>query len=378
MIRQNYLLISVVGTLSITMLCACGASKYYGVEYSYRETTSGGESNMTAAPAPVVRAVVHRSNTVAFLPPDACREIHSTPTGSSQVSQILRLQCGPLMANLEDAASKAGFQVVSWQSLRGADRPIKYAREQGVDLLFEINELSINEVDKTITTVATPTSGLSFFESESENGNERTPIELSRSALVRDRCLAAIGLFHVPRQIPLRHTVTLNVKMVSVSDGQVRWHYQRTNGPTQLRDGRQAYVYEVQAKQSTLSKGLLWGGIALAGVGLATMGAGYAVFGPSSGTSGIVPTAPMAADSKFLPIMALGGTFFALGGGLAIAGLITGRNSRYAGPEQVLCVREPVWRSANTVQNVPESESHLLVEAVRLFVDSLRAIRSQP
>lgn len=378
MIRQAHLITNVMGALSITMLSACGASKYYGMEYSYRETTTGGESNMVGAPAPAVRSIVHRSNTVAFLPPDACREMHSTPSGSSQVSQILRLQCGPLMANLEDAASKAGFQVVSWQSLRGADRAIKYAREQGVDLLFEVNELSINEVDRTITTVTTPTGSLSFFESESESGRERTPIELSQSALVRERCLASIRSLHVPRQIPVRHTVTLNVKMVSVSDGQVRWHYQRTNGPTQSRDGRQAYIYEEQAKQSTLSKGLLWGGIAVAGVGLATLSTGYAVLGPSSGSSGIVPSAPTGPDSKYVPVMALGGTLVALGGGLAIAGLITGRNTRYASPEQVLCVREPTWRSADTIQNASESESHLVVEAVRLFVDSLRAIRSQP
>ena len=119
---------------------ACGGGgggvRYYGVA-SAKSQTVPEFADVDPMSAQAKSAL--RGETVAFFPPDRCLERSAAPTGTVEDQQVLRLQCGVVMSELEKAAIAAGFQVVSWQALRGSDRPLRYARDQKVAVLFEIN-----------------------------------------------------------------------------------------------------------------------------------------------------------------------------------------------------------------------------------------------
>ena len=47
------------------------------------------------------------------------------------------MQCGVTMSELEREAEKVGFDVVTWQSLKGGSRkPLDQAKELKIELLF--------------------------------------------------------------------------------------------------------------------------------------------------------------------------------------------------------------------------------------------------
>lgn len=122
-------------------LVGCAGSKVYMVDMELQ----GRKLLQTAAgdPAPEARDIVRGSVSLAFNPPDVCTDVKAAGAGAKEVSNVMRLQCGVLMTELEAAATRAGFSVLSWQTLR-AGRAMDYARENKVDILFEVNDLSFD------------------------------------------------------------------------------------------------------------------------------------------------------------------------------------------------------------------------------------------
>src|SRR5262245_12542778 len=102
-----------------TTWLACAPKKYYSIEFAV-DARGVGES--VRFPSGEARKALSDAKVVAFAPPDACAD-------TSSGADIMRQQCGEVMAALEEAASDVGFEVVSWQALRGDQPALTYARE---------------------------------------------------------------------------------------------------------------------------------------------------------------------------------------------------------------------------------------------------------
>jgi hypothetical protein len=116
-----------------------------------------------------------------------------------------------LLSELEAEANQAGFEVVSWRVLRDSSVPIKTARENGVDILFEINDMGF----KTPTAWVKRRTETSFFDEE-----EREPLVVPDPHSIALRCDEFFGALQEPI------AVAFNVKTVRVEDGRVLWYYQ--------------------------------------------------------------------------------------------------------------------------------------------------------
>lgn len=196
---------------------ACGLPKKtpptYTAELSFRLAPMTPESRE----GPRARSVIAAAKTVAFTPPDWCRGGLTVETDSVAIENPPPNDCAVLLARLESAAMAAGFEVVSWQTLQGARRPIAYARENGIDLLFELNDLRLgmepSELYKSVNA--------RFYESA-----------LGQAITLRDTTRTLGGcLPGFEPALGAEAAVKLDLKMVSVRDGRVHWTYRATHSP---------------------------------------------------------------------------------------------------------------------------------------------------
>jgi len=197
--------------LCVGALVACGHASTYGYQSTFDKQFLGSEES---EPPPVeARQLLATARTVAFYPPDACLNT----TTETQQDKVLRARCGVLLSKLERDAERAGYEVVSWVNLRGIQRPIDYARDANVDVLFEINELSPQRIKASESK-----RKLAFFE-RNDNGVDH---DLDVSSAVGQRCHAWAKQGDKDKVAGLQST--LDIKTVSVADGRARWHYRRT------------------------------------------------------------------------------------------------------------------------------------------------------
>jgi len=175
----------------------------YGYQYKVRQDFGGGEE--PEQPSAEARQLLANATTVAFYPPDVC--LNTDTAASEKRVQQLRASCGVLMSTLERAAERAGYEVYSWQNLRGAGRAIDFARQANVDVLFEINEFDLGSLDDSAIQRT-----LTFF--ERENGVD-APLTVSDQLAQRCRDYAAQSMAPGPDAL----TGTVDIKTVSVGDG---------------------------------------------------------------------------------------------------------------------------------------------------------------
>jgi hypothetical protein len=146
------------------------------------------------APAADTRQMLANARIVAFFPPDPC-DAH----------------CGQVVATLERGAEHAGYQVLSWQNLRGAKRPIDFAREANVDVLFQIDRIeSGTQMEGAGARTLTFTSGTE-------------PLQVTPSLAQSCQEFAA----HADPPHVVAVTATLDAQALSVGDGVTRWRYHR-------------------------------------------------------------------------------------------------------------------------------------------------------
>ena len=168
--------IGCLATVYVGLFAACSHASTYGYQSTFDKQFFGNED---PEPPPVeARQLLASARTVAFYPPDTC--LNATPTESQQ-DKVLRARCGVLLSKLERDAERAGYEVVSWVNLRGAQRPIDYARDAKVDVLFEINELSPQRIKASESK-----RKLAFF----ERGDTGVDSDLDVSTAVGQRCHA--------------------------------------------------------------------------------------------------------------------------------------------------------------------------------------------
>lgn len=232
-------------TVVLVALAACGTTTY---SYQYKSLQQFGVGEQPEPAPREARELLANARTVAFFPPDQC--VNSDP--SQARSQEIRAQCGAMMSSLEDAAKSAGYEVLSWQNLRGyGKRPIDFARESNVDVLFEVNELQADPIDDVSVK-----HNFTFTEGEG------TPLDVSTS--LAETCRDYAFKADPPKAAALSGRV--DIKLVSVADGRDRWHYTKT----QDRGLDRAYPrvsFAAPNRESTLTRVLLSVGAVGLGVG---------------------------------------------------------------------------------------------------------------
>ncbi len=157
---------------------------------------------------------------IAFFPPTSAGACETTTAEQSVAKEkdLIVMQCGVLMSGLEARAAKAGYQVVSWQALKHPERPpLEMARSLEVDVLFEINELSVGrrELDRARAT------SLSF--GQQTRADDRSDVLVSPA--VAQRCRGAFA--PVLEQTGVTLEAVLDAKGVEVRSGRALWYYKR-------------------------------------------------------------------------------------------------------------------------------------------------------
>src|SRR5262245_13086891 len=186
-------------------------SRFYGYEMS-------GSTTLDREPPPIAPdkavAALASQRRVAFVPPDSCLDMRAADSSTAVDRRVLRMQCGVTMSELEREAERAGFEVVTWQSLKGGARPLDAAKEQRIDLLFEVNELDVIEEHDRASSVEF------HYVAGDIGGGKLDPLQVT--ARENGLCEA----YHAKAAPSIGGlTSVLDIKMVQVSNGAVLWSY---------------------------------------------------------------------------------------------------------------------------------------------------------
>ena len=193
--------------VSLCILAGLGcatSSKRYTVEQEYVRN----RDLLQQATSPVSLGIdgIRKANTVAFIPPDSCKEIKAAGGSTQEIDSVMRMRCGVIMSELERQAAEVGFEVVSWQQMGGG---ISAAKASRVDLLFEVNELSVDFPKQELME-----AGAISFRHAGE------PLPVLYPEQVAGRCAESFLGTLPPTQV-----ATLDLKMVDVASERVGWFY---------------------------------------------------------------------------------------------------------------------------------------------------------
>lgn len=216
--RSRALMVALAASTMAAAACAAPKKRppTYRVDQTFHPRTHAPE-RMVGAQA---RAVMAGATTIAFVPPDTCHTILAvTEQTVEEAPEEDGLGCASLMSRLEAGAISHGFEVVSWQSLHGPQRPIDYAQQLGVDVLFEVNEAGFGVPAAELYASA---------ETRVFDGATGQAVAVANPVLVAQRCIPGFE-----PALDAGATVVLDVKMVSVADGKVHWAYRAVNSPLQ-------------------------------------------------------------------------------------------------------------------------------------------------
>lgn len=334
------------------LLVGCAQYATYGYQYRMQQQFTGGEEPEPAGRD--ARQLLASAKTVAFYPPDSC--VNTDTGGDRKRLQELHASCGVLMSSLERAAEKAGYEVLSWQNLKGTKRAIEYAREANVDVLFEINEfdpqvLGDNDLQRT----------LAFF--EQADAGTQSPLQVSTQ--MAQTCAQYAAQADPPKAAAL--TGTIDIKTVSVSDGRDRWHYRKTQQVSLNRSYPAVTFRAPKGPNKIAGPFIVAGGVALA------LGGSLALVEAASSDDPTTPTVNEKFDSGgwSTGLLISGAAAFAVG--LAIQ---VGAGGSKPPPENVLCNGKlAVVQQPQVVQVGTLSAEHTFTETTH--GDEVAAARKQ-
>ena len=210
---------------------------------------------------------------VAFVPPDSCLDMRGGDTSTVVDKQVLRMQCGVTMSELEREAEQVGFDVVTWQSLKGGSRkPLDQAKELKIELLFEVNELDVvEELDRSSSTE------FRYF-----SGDGKAPPQPLQVTAADNEACKAYHAHNAPKISGM--TSVLDLKMVQVATGSVLWSYRHTEGAAES-ESFPLVRFGVMGSQNVVTRKPWWpwlvvgGGAVLVAVGVYVPGAVVAGLG---------------------------------------------------------------------------------------------------
>jgi hypothetical protein len=300
-------------------------SRYYVASSTLSRATAAEAADDVREVADTASSLLRQGEaTVGFYPPDQCKTTSATQPGTTTVEGFITTDCGVLMSSLEKAAALEGYSVVDWKTLRDAHKsPRDAAIEVGADVLFVIDELSVNERRPDQFKV----TDIGFYEQKSLA--ERAPItvkDVQATGMlckqIIDQQAAAAGPTNVD-------SATLAIKMVGVQTGRAQWFYRRTVGDAQAADAEVVDLYYEAPGTRRNGKAALVGGIVLATLGVGLIAAGAVVNERADSRSSRNAGAGIALLS--IPFLA-GGT------AVTIVGAVhEGRPATYPDPDTVVC-----------------------------------------
>jgi hypothetical protein len=334
---------------------------YYGVSFETARSTTGGvvprRSDVLAKDA---RTLLKLGQTVAFLPPDSCITTSVAPSGASQGSNAILMECGALLASLEAEVAKAGYSVVSWQAIKAAGSVASQERAKslGVNVLFEVNQLS----PATRVAGALKVSNLRFSR---EDGPDQA-VPMAVSSVVANRCARQITGLHRSRVKDVEYLSTVNLKAVDVSSGRALWLYQNT-------------VVEVTGENATKQRTLNFRADGIRPLPPSVEPSALSIVGTVGvvfGSIALLVAGTLAAVKKGEPgKVAVGGT---LGVAASVGMMMLGHKlstpdrtvppATYPDKDQVLCVTAPdlnPWGRLDTSPGAPptEHESYTMTQS---------------
>jgi hypothetical protein len=174
---------------------------------------------------------------------------------------------------------------VTWQSLKGRGKPLDQAKEQRIELLFEVNELDvIEEHDRS-----------SAVEFRYVTGEGNGPLEPLQVTAEDDRACRAYHDRNAPALSGM--TVVLDLKMVQVNSGSVLWAYRHVeNAKTEQRSP--VVRFPVRASQRVVTRKPWWPWLVVAGgVGIAA-GAKQPAIGGGITAAGLIAALVVPKRSK--------------------------------------------------------------------------------
>jgi hypothetical protein len=321
---------------------------YYSASYETNRQSVGGDtprrSDILAKDA---KQKLRPGVTVAFLPPDSCVTTSVAPSGASQGTTSIMMECGALLASLEAEVAKAGYSVVSWQAIKGGGSVASQERAKGlgIDVLFEVNELTPNR-ERALG--AAQISNLSFARWGSQT--KSTPLEVTPD--VANRCGAQI--MQLSQTDEKEYLSTVNLKAVDVAGGRALWLYQNTvvEAPTNDQRVQKTVYYAVQGQRpeppplkTNNMAGVAAGTIVLGSLAVVGFGVGALVTG-----SGL----------WMIPALLLGAPFVGLGIGLGVSGHrdtkpdYTVPEATYAPAGDIVCATDAIvdpWSQPSATSN---------------------------
>ncbi|MBA3457780.1 MAG: hypothetical protein H0T42_32155 [Deltaproteobacteria bacterium] len=267
----------------------CGSTRVDTIPTQrYYAYTVAGESSLDREPPPnapgKALSAIKKLRRVAFVPPDTCLDMRAAETSTTVDKRVLRMECGVTMSEMEREAEKVGFDVVTWQSLKGEARPLEQAKQLKIELLFEVNELDVIAESNRSSSVE-----FSYFSGEGSGPVQ--PLQVTESdneACKAYHARAAPGVSGM--------TSVLDLKMVQVSTGSVLWSYRHVENATAAA-ASSLIRFPINARQEMRTSKPWWpwlvfgGGLALIaaipddprpGAAIAAGGLGAAIFWPRS------------------------------------------------------------------------------------------------
>jgi hypothetical protein len=352
----------------VWILAAGCSTTTYGYQYKMQQQFTGGEE--PEAPGREARDMLANAKTVAFYPPDEC--VNSDPTTAARESQAeIHARCGAMMSALERAAEDAGYQVLSWQNLRGNKRPIEYAREANVDVLFEVNEMTPSVLDDT-----TVQHTFDFFEGDGTGSDEPLQVSTEVAQGCRDYAFRA----DPPKAAAL--TGSVDIKAVSVSDGRDRWHYRKTEGRSLGREYPR--VRFAAPNQPNKLSGVLVG----IGLGAVIIGGTGELLDASTTDDPSTPANEHIDASGWAPPLLVGGALLAAVG-IVVAVASTDKpdpaqtlcNGKFAvvtaGPQPVnVMSSEHTFEQSHTGDEVADAKKQIIARMTKQFIDEIKEAKA--
>lgn len=205
------------------------------------------------------REILGRAESVAFIPPDVCAELKSADAGTKSSVQVASTSCSVLMNALEQAATEAGYEVVSSQVLRsakigGAVGYLENARDLEIDVIFEVGEWNFEDRAQQMKDVRgfqplvqAPTGEFLRFE---------FPLtDAWKEAFGRCEALLATELESVESEGSTPLAALLSLKAVDVSNGRTLWFYtKRSDVDRERAEGAERWVFAADPIEKQVGK----------------------------------------------------------------------------------------------------------------------------
>lgn len=223
------------------------------------------------------KEVLRPGITVAFFPPDRCRNISAASTTATPEMVEMQNDCGVLVSALETSVSDR-YSVVSWQTLKGED-PFARAAARNVSVIFEVDSLGMDWLEQDAAFSGT----ISFY--QQHGAADRVPLVLDGQdrVMLGERCRAWVDALDAHGgAADAVGSFTGAIKAVEVSTGQALVYYQRTLTDEPGSESRQGYdLYfrhqEPRDVPSPKPNALQKGGVAMIVVGAAAVVLGAAL-----------------------------------------------------------------------------------------------------